>query len=603
MTIGLPQLPAIPGEPTWTSARELVFEVLTKLGQRAVGDDFLVTSSAPLLVNGGVSTPLRGSLALSFPVPLASMYGGTGWFNVLTYSADATGSRDCTAAVQRAINACKAAGGGVVYFPHGIYLILGTLTVPIGIVFQGDGREGNLQITNGTTLLLPSDADGFDIVEANATPVLFRDMGFDTVTQLAATSGAFIHCDASVSFPLIVERCKFWHHYVGCLIESGKVFRLTANHFNHGSSSGHDVWMNDIVSHNEGDGTLIGNIFSTSNAANVRFTNGGGLYVQNNKFIGNGTHSLVLDVPNATGLLMIQNNSFEGNQTAASISIVPSGGTFNAIQIANNEFETASGKTAISFAPGASAILSQTKINMNLFRQGAYAISFQPAAAGGVDICDVSANTFSGQTSAAIQLPSTANYVTHLNVGPNQYVQAGTAPYVEGAFDATSGFSPGVETAFVQTSPSTTTANVASTLLGTGRGSLTIPAGRLMVGTRLEMQIRGYISVADGGSAAKTLVLSLGGVTVCTFTTASGLSALNSGFFLNATITCDTTGASGTAWGGFDGSIAGSVNYFRNGTAAATIDTTSALTINVTLNNGNATGTATTTGASVKILD
>jgi hypothetical protein len=48
-------------------------------------------------------------------------------FNVLAYGADNTGTTDATVAIQAAINACDAAGGGDVYFPNGIYLIGGAI--------------------------------------------------------------------------------------------------------------------------------------------------------------------------------------------------------------------------------------------------------------------------------------------------------------------------------------------------------------------------------------------------------------------------------------------------------------------------------------------
>lgn len=54
--------------------------------------------------------------------------GGVGaWFNVKTYGATGNGSTDDTSAVQAAIDAAASAGGGVVYFPRGIYVIGGAL--------------------------------------------------------------------------------------------------------------------------------------------------------------------------------------------------------------------------------------------------------------------------------------------------------------------------------------------------------------------------------------------------------------------------------------------------------------------------------------------
>jgi len=53
-------------------------------------------------------------------------------FNVEDYGAVHNNSTDDTAAIQAAINACHAAGGGVVFFPIGIYAISGALQNNVG---------------------------------------------------------------------------------------------------------------------------------------------------------------------------------------------------------------------------------------------------------------------------------------------------------------------------------------------------------------------------------------------------------------------------------------------------------------------------------------
>lgn len=57
----------------------------------------------------------------------ASFYAQLGWFVVTNYGATGDGTTDDTAAIQATINAAIAAGGGVVYFPAGKYLIAGSL--------------------------------------------------------------------------------------------------------------------------------------------------------------------------------------------------------------------------------------------------------------------------------------------------------------------------------------------------------------------------------------------------------------------------------------------------------------------------------------------
>lgn len=84
------------------------------------------------LVNSGTLTLLPGSGAGT---------SGSMYFNVEDYGAVHDGATDDTAAIQAAIDAAAAAGGGVVYFPAGVYSVQGALQ---------DGARGNAQ------LILPS---------------------------------------------------------------------------------------------------------------------------------------------------------------------------------------------------------------------------------------------------------------------------------------------------------------------------------------------------------------------------------------------------------------------------------------------------------------
>lgn len=66
--------------------------------------------------------------------------GAAGWYGVVAYGADPTGAADSTTAIQNAINAAVAAGGGTVYFPAGTYKVSSTLSINIaGVTLQGDG--------------------------------------------------------------------------------------------------------------------------------------------------------------------------------------------------------------------------------------------------------------------------------------------------------------------------------------------------------------------------------------------------------------------------------------------------------------------------------
>lgn len=89
-------------------------------------------------------------------------------FNVRDdYGADSTGATDTTTAVINAITAAEAAGGGIVYFPGGKYLVNGHLLLPYTnyvsptppkqktIIFKGEGASHNGQggVPNGGSIL------------------------------------------------------------------------------------------------------------------------------------------------------------------------------------------------------------------------------------------------------------------------------------------------------------------------------------------------------------------------------------------------------------------------------------------------------------------
>lgn len=200
----------------------------------------------------------------------------------------------------------------------------------------------------------------------------------------------------------------------------------------------------------------------------------------------------------------------------------------------------------------------------------------------------------------------TAN-VNHNTAGKSYLFVAGpTAKLITDISSMVGGATP---PQFVQTADSTTTANVVSTLFGTGVGTLTIPANRLAVGSFIRISLSGYVS-QTAPNTSHIMVMSLGGTTVATGASVAGPNAgLNSVWIGDAYITCRTIGVAGTVVGAARFAPFGTVVASRalfvqaSGSAGpATVDTTSGLVLDLTLNNGNVNGTYTTTSALVEIL-
>jgi hypothetical protein len=74
-------------------------------------------------------------------------------FNVLDYGAVRNGSTDDTAAIQAALDACGAAGGGVVYVPSGSYAVTALIIKYNNVRLVGDGVSTRILNSNSPTSL------------------------------------------------------------------------------------------------------------------------------------------------------------------------------------------------------------------------------------------------------------------------------------------------------------------------------------------------------------------------------------------------------------------------------------------------------------------
>lgn len=77
------------------------------------------------LTAGMTGLQFRNALNYNFAIPPKV-------YNVVDYGAVHDGVTDDTVAIQTAINACDAGGGGIVFFPNGVYIISGALQNDVG---------------------------------------------------------------------------------------------------------------------------------------------------------------------------------------------------------------------------------------------------------------------------------------------------------------------------------------------------------------------------------------------------------------------------------------------------------------------------------------
>jgi hypothetical protein len=564
--------------------------------QRWVYFESVPASGAYVRADGTV--PLTAPwYASAFPINALNSLGPKVW-NAWVAGCDNTGAVDCSAT----INTAFGNGYRLFYFPAGTYkIVAASLSITASCTFFGDGALGSDGSAGTSILAFSTTIDGITLNLAGGGEAAFRDLHMTTSSGTAASAGGFIHTTTTEA-TVLAQNCSFSNQQTAFLLEASRYCVIRDCRFYSGSATGDDIWINNLVAQDHGGHLFTGNTHRSAGNSHIRQTAGGGNKIVGNTFVGAAGCNILLDLPNgkATSDLIITGNQIEGNVTTANIRLVP-GGTFYNVLITGNEFEGTPTGTIIGITPAVGALLSSVTITGNTFYSAGYFINLNAQGAGTADGVQITGNDFWTPTTGAI-LNQTAN-ATNVLVGPNNYRQTGTVPYISGAGSASFHRMPNVETIFVQTATSVTTANVATTLFGTGRGSLTIPAGRLMAGTKIRVRASGYCSVADGGAAVKTVVLSLGGVTAATGTSPSVANSLNSAWFMDATMTVQTAGAGGTGYGMYYHTMPNVVNSSGASNATFAVNTTAALAVNVTYNNGNATGTITTTDASVELLD
>jgi hypothetical protein len=255
-------------------------------------------------------------------------------YDVKAFEAVGDGLTDDTAKIQLAIDTAKNNGGGIVFFPTGIYLISTTLMLEVGttsILFKGAGRRVSIITTKTLNI---------DMINVDDDDVVIEDLTISNIAGGTRTAGSCVKLTSGQSFTL--NRCNIVGSYYGVDIINALLWTLNNSYFADPHKYG--VYIKNIASPDTGDQVISGCTFDenlTADAA-IRHESGGGLKVIGNKFL---DHKYAYDLQVADGVvtsvLIISGNSIE-NQRIAGIRLGRLGttGTYGKIDITGNQFSS-----------------------------------------------------------------------------------------------------------------------------------------------------------------------------------------------------------------------------------------------------------------------
>lgn len=339
---------------------------------------------------------------------------GLGWVNVKTYGAVGDGVADDTAAIQAAISALGTTGGGVLYFPPGIYLVSGVLTLGNAIKVLGCGG-GLLQspvAANAITTIV-SNSLTLDVFVVNADGCEFDNIAGFNKQVGTPTAGHFILWNKSQHAK--ISRCSAYGFFINMEFVNGYNWQMDGC-FLYGAVT-FNLIIADVALPDGGDSTISNCNFYTAatyaGMTHIKYLSSGGLKVINNKFNSGGInakHCIWAPINGATVDLEICNNSFE-NFTGCGIFIDPSV-AFGNIIINGNQF---AGNSGSSQDTGCNLIHINTGSNV-------------------VIDDNIFVNTIKGVTTGSGPFVYTGyniyNAATNCTVGVgNNYGQIGGAPY------------------------------------------------------------------------------------------------------------------------------------------------------------------------------
>lgn len=216
------------------------------------------------------------------PNTASAAVGTTGYFfNVMDYGATGLGTADDTTAIQAAINAAIAVGGGVVLLPAGKYLVSGSLTLDSSITtahvtLQGAGpgpiQDGTVY-QGGTTILIPTSSANDALVVSYSDSVTIKSLSIVSTSPRSSGRGIYLNGGTNV----VIEDVFLKNQAIGIHVYGGYGHRIDRGWWTI-PPNGIGLWIdgNSTVGSND---TYINGISCNGGWAAFRIQNTGGAWM------------------------------------------------------------------------------------------------------------------------------------------------------------------------------------------------------------------------------------------------------------------------------------------------------------------------------------
>lgn len=298
---------------------------------------------AALLVEGANVTLTYDDTAGTLTIAASGgASAGLPWIVVTDYGAVGDGTTDDSAAVQDAVDAYNAAGGGVLYFPAGIYTTSGGYTLSKPGLILGDGcAEPNAATWVSAVSCTSATAKLFTVAHDGVT---FRGLHLRNTAGSTPTAGAAISAETTAD-GLRIDACSVRGFYINVDLVDGAEGYITDSSFYSPVLYGLKVRHVDLV--DAGDHGIVNCQFiaETHNAtAAIRWESGGGLRLVGCKINARGSARFTygLDASFGSGVettvLIVTGGSFENTTSNQIRIVVASGAIFGLVTVAGCEF-------------------------------------------------------------------------------------------------------------------------------------------------------------------------------------------------------------------------------------------------------------------------